>query len=106
MSNDLIAAINVMRNKLDELERMVNALPGELPSNSLTSGYTPGPRFHDWCDINGIVRDYDIRRRLFDVAKLMDEGLTIDQVIEHRSIRRKKTLHPFLAEFCEKWGRR
>jgi len=104
--NDIIAAINVMRAKLDEIEKMVREMPGEPPRTNMTSGYTPGPRFHDWCDLNGIEKDYKLRRRFHQIAKLIDEGLTLEQILQHRSVRQKKTLLPFVEGFYAKWSSR
>ena len=106
MENDIIAAINAMRAKLDEIEKMVNDLPGEMPRTHITSGYTAGPAFHDWCDFNGIEKNYKRRREFFLIAQMMDEGLTAEQVRQHRRVRNKKTLLPFVDEFAAKWAAR
>jgi hypothetical protein len=103
MDNDIIVAINVMRAKLDEIEKMVREMPGEHPKISITSGYSPGPRFHDWCDLNGIAKDYKLRRRFYSIAKMADEGLTLEQIMNHRHVRQKKTLLPLVEEFYTKW---
>jgi len=106
MANDLIAAINVMRAKLDELEKMVENLPGEMPHTGMTSGYNPGVRFLDWCDFNGITKASKVRRELYHVAKRIDEGFTLQQLKEHREFRRKRTLLPLIDEFFAKWSSR
>jgi hypothetical protein len=103
MDNDIIAAINVMRAKLDEIEKMVNTLPFEIPSTSITSGYSPTPKFRDWCDIHGIEKDSKRRRAFFQVAKMADEGLTADQIKNHRRIRLRKTIVPLVDGFFAKW---
>jgi hypothetical protein len=106
MENDIIAAINVMRKKLDEIEKMVRELPVDPPTTNLTSSYSPSPRFHDWCQLNGIEKDYRLRSRLYVIARLADEGLTVEQILEHRRIRQKKTILPLVKEFYTKWNSR
>jgi hypothetical protein len=103
MENDIVAAINVMRAKLDEIEQMVNMLPFEIPSSSITSGYSPTPQFRDWCDMHSIEKDYKLRRAFFQIAKMADEGLTAEQIKSHRRMRRKTTVLPHIDVFFAKW---
>jgi hypothetical protein len=103
MDNDIIAAINVMRAKLDEIEQMVNRIPFEIPSSSITSGYSLTPKFRDWCDIHGFSVDSQQRRYLCQVAIMIDDGLTLEQIKNHRKMKRRKTLLPHIDEFFAKW---
>lgn len=95
---------------LESQEKIRQEAEGEIssdpPSRSITSDHSPGNEFHDWCRINGIEADYRLRKALFAIAKLLDEGLSPEQVKQHRLIHRRKTILPLVDDFAAKWIKR
>jgi hypothetical protein len=60
----------------------------------------------DWMDMNGIVKKDRVRKGLLRVAKLADDGLTLEQIMGHRLVKQKTAMHEFLEDFYRKWSSR
>jgi hypothetical protein len=103
---DVLTAIAEIRKRLDEIEELAKHLP-EQKKNPLFDGiYRPTKQMRDWMDMNGIPKIDRVRNGLLRVVKLAEEGLTLDQIRDHRLVRAKKTMAPYIDDFYAKWSSR
>lgn len=94
---------------MDEIEKLAK----HLPATSVTSLFDARApwlvitkNMRDWMDMNGIVKKDHVRKGLLRVAKLADDGLTLDQIMVHRLVKQKTAMHKFLEDFYRKWSSR
>ena len=103
---DVHKAIAEIRKRLDEIEELAKHLPEKNDDELLPNTYRPTRQMQDWMDINGIPKIDRVRCSLLRVAKLANDGLTLEQIKEHRLVRAKKTMAPYIDEFFAKWSSR
>jgi hypothetical protein len=103
---DVMKAISEIRKRLDEIEELVKHLPESKSDTMLPNMYSPTAQMRDWMDMNDIPKDGRIRCSLLRVAKLANDGLTLSQIKNHRLVRAKKKMAPFIDDFFAKWSSR
>ena len=102
----VLTAIAEIRKRLDEIEELAKHLPEKNADELIPNTYRPTRQMVDWMDINGIPKIYRVRCSLLSVAKLINDGLTLEQIKDHRLVRAKKTMAPYIDEFFAKWSSR
>lgn len=106
---DVLTAIAEIRKRLDEIEELAKHLPATGIASLLDARYPTHvvtKQMRDWMDMNGIVKKDRVRKGLLRVAKLADDGLTLDQIMVHRLVKQKTAMHEFIEDFYRKWSSR
>ena len=95
---DIQIAIYKIRQHLDEIEKLSEALPSTYTIEKL-------PRdFQDWMDIQGFPRGAQFRRSMWQISKRVDKGFTAEEIKSLKTYRRRLKMHPVIDSFCDKWS--
>ena len=81
---DVHKAIAEIRKRLDEIEELAKHLPENNDDKLLPNIYRQTTQMQDWMDMNGIPKIDRVRCSLLRVAKLANDGLTLEQIKDHR----------------------
>ena len=106
-------AIAEIRKRLDEIEALLVHLPASKPKSLLHEQYPTNQMtnaMRDWMDLQGIpkgdAKSDRVRNGLLRVANLIEDGLNLEQIQEHRLVKNKPTLKPHLRDFYESYRNR
>lgn len=100
------------KKTIEQIELLLSQLKAQLgvaetPVSPTRDDWTLKRRsFRDWLDVNGFSRDEVIRLLFFRVAQLDSEGLSLEQILRHRNVRRKRVGKSAIPAFLKAWKNR
>ena len=105
---EILKAIAEIRKRLDEIEELAKALPSSEEKQWFNpkTAWRMTNTMRDWMDSIGIEKKDRVRSGLLRVAMLAEEGLTADQIKQHRLVKRKTATHEHIDDFLAKWSAR